>query len=122
MKNASAILLAAVLSICAAVPTASASMMTFTGPELTESVKFHCDGMLADGMTVRAGVYGVIYEGREISAFCVDADQYAGSSYVTELDIDSLPNHDQIAYLYDRFIASAVTSTQAAAAMNRSYR
>ena len=115
MKFAHAIFPVVALSLFAFATPASADMMNFTGPELTQWVKFHCDGKLADGMTVRAGSYGVLLDGREFDAYCVDADQYAGSCEVSVLDIDVLPNHEQIAYLYETFSGSAVNSTRAAA-------
>jgi hypothetical protein len=115
MKLANATVLAVALSLCLTTSIASADMMTFTGTVLTESVKFHCNGLLADGLTVHAGLYGIEYQGREFGAFCVDADQYAGTSGVTEQDVDVLHNGSLVAYLYETFIGSATTARQAAA-------
>ena len=115
MKLANATVLAVVLSISLTTSIASADMMTFTGTVLTESVKFHCSGLLADGLTVYAGLYGIEYQDRQFGAFCVDADQYAGSSSVTEQDVDVLHNGWLVAYLYETYIGSATTTTLAAA-------
>ena len=84
MKLANAIVPAAVLSLCLTTSIVSADMitMTYTGTVLTESVKFHCPGLLADNMTVHAGLYGIEYQGRDFGAVCVDADQYAGTTTV----------------------------------------
>ena len=115
MKLANATVPAVVLSLCLTASIASADMMTFTGTVLTESVEFHCQGLLADGMTVHAGLYGIEYKDRDYNAFCVDADHYAGTSSVIEQDVDVLHNGDLVAYLYERYIASATTSEAAAA-------
>jgi len=115
MKLAHAIILVVVLSLSAFAPAARADMMTFTGAALTEWVKVKCDGLLADGMTVQAGSYGVVYQDRGFDAFCVDADHYAGSAYVSEVSIDTLSNSMQVAYLYETFVGSATDSETAAA-------
>jgi len=115
MKLANTIVLAVVLSLCLTASIASADMMTFTGTVLTESVKFHCQGLLADGLTVHAGLYGINYQNRAFNAYCVDADQYAGTGAMTERDVDVLRNGSYVAYLYERYIGSATTARQAAA-------
>lgn len=117
MKLANATVLAVALSLCLTTSIASADMMTmtYTGTVLTESVNFHCPGLLADGMTVKAGLYGIQYQGRQFGAFCVDADQYAGTGSVTEQEVDFLRNSSYVAYLYETFIGSATTARKAAA-------
>lgn len=115
MKLANAIVPAVVLSLCLTASIASADMMTFTGMVLTESVKFHCHGLQADNMTVQAGLYGINYQNRAFNAYCVDADQYAGTSSVTEQNVDVLRNGSYVAYLYETYIGSATTAKQAAA-------
>ncbi len=117
MKLATTAILAAVLSLSLTTSIASADMMTmtYTGTLLTQSVQFHCTGLLADNMTVYAGLYGIEYQDRQFGAFCVDADQYAGTSSVTEQDVDVLRNSSLVAYLYETYIGSATTSKLAAA-------
>jgi hypothetical protein len=115
MNNTAATVTTAVITLAALSSVASANHMDFTGPELTEWVKIYCDDTRADRDTVRAGIYGVIYEGREYKAFCVDLDQYAGDGAVSPMDIDILANPTHVAYLFERFIASAVDSEHAAA-------
>jgi hypothetical protein len=117
MKLANATAPAVVLSICLTASIAPADMMTmtYTGTVLTESVKFHCPGLLADDMTVQAGLCGIEYQGRRFNAFCVDADQYAGASSATEQDVAVLHNGSLVAYLYETYIGSATTATRAAA-------
>ena len=115
MKLANATILAVVLSLCLTTSIASADMMTFAGTILTESVKFHSHGLLADNLTVQAGLLGVEYQDRQFGAFCVDADQYAGTTSVTEQNVDVLHNGSLVAYLYETYIGSATTARQAAA-------
>jgi len=114
MKLTNTTVLAVLLSLSVTASIASADMMTYNGPSLTEHVRFHGQGMLADGKRVPAGLYGVTYQDQQLQAFCVDAEHYAGNCQVTEEGVDFLHNGSLVAYLYETYINSATTSELAA--------
>ncbi len=115
MKLTNASILAVVLSLSVTASIASADMMTYNGPSLTEYVTFHCQGFSADGKNVPVGLYSVTYQNQQFEAFCVDAEQYAGTGQVTEQGIDFLHNGSLVAYLYETYVELATTSELAAA-------
>ncbi len=114
MKLANATIIAILLSLFVTFSIASADMMTYNGASLTENVGFHGEGLLADGKIVPAGLLSITYQDEDLLAFCVDAEQYAGSGLVTEKGIDFLNNSSSVAYLYETYVDSATTSELAA--------
>jgi len=114
MKLTNTTVLALLLSLSATASIASADMMTYDGKYLTEYVRFHGRGMLANGRRVAAGLYDVTYQDEQFHAFCVDAKHYAGNCQVTEEGVDFLHNGSLVAYLYETYIDSATTSERAA--------
>jgi len=81
-----------------------------------ESVKLHAPGLLADGRTVYAGQMRYRYRGDDFVSYCVDIDSWAGSSPVSELNVDQLNRGDEIAYLFLNE-AEAVSDDLAGAAL-----
>jgi len=114
MKLTNAAIIAILFSLFVTFSIASADMMTYNGKSLTENVRFHGQGLTADGKIVPAGLLSVTYRDEDIQAFCVDADQYAGSGWVTEEGVDFLNNSSYVAFLYETYAESAVTSELAA--------
>ncbi len=94
---------------------ASASLVTYHGMGLKDTVKIHADGVMADGMTVYAGQMLITYEGVDYEAYCADLDHYAGSSEAIEVNVYDLVNGDDLAYLCETFIEDVSTNLEAAA-------
>ena len=94
---------------------ASADVMTYTGLGLHDTVQIHATGHEADGQTVYAGQYVFTYKGTNYAAWCVDIDQYSGTTQVTEANYTVLRNSSAAAYLYETYANSVTTSTEAAA-------
>jgi len=90
--------------------------MTYNGMGLKDTVKVHAPGHLADNLTVHAGQLHVTYLGEDYDAFCVDIDQYVGTSEVDEWTVYDLPqNGDLIAFLFETYADGVATGVEAAA-------
>ena len=107
--------LLAIASLLTAASAACADVMTFDGVGLASNVTLHADGMLGDGLNVRAGEYLYTYQDVHYRSFCVDIDHYAGTSEVVERDIDWLPNGALVAFLYETYAGTLQNGTEAAA-------
>ncbi|MCD6303829.1 MAG: hypothetical protein J7M21_02570 [Planctomycetes bacterium] len=99
-----------VASVC------SAEMMTYDGTDSVCAVKFHADGVWADGKMVLAGFLNVTYQQQPYRALCVDADHRAGTSNVTELPVEALHNGRRIAWLWETY-SDTVDTAQLASAL-----
>jgi len=85
-------------------PLDSADVMSVDGTGLHESVKLHASGRLGDDTYIDAGQYMITYQGQVYAAYCVDLDQYAGTSGVTEWGVDDLPqNGSLVAFLMEEY-------------------
>jgi hypothetical protein len=109
------------MTVCVSVLTlflarpASADVMTYTGLGLYDTVQMHAPGHVADGQTVYAGQYMFSYQGATYAAWCVDIDQYSGTTQVTQESYTVLRNSSAAAYLYETYADSVSTGTEAAA-------
>ena len=106
---------ASLAALFVGISSASASVMTYRGTGLGEVVSMHAPGHLADGLSVIAGQDLLTYENAELTGFCVDIDQYAGTSEVTETAATDLHNGYLVAYLVEKYGMAATTNQQAAA-------
>lgn len=104
----------AIVMACTAA-IASADYMYYNGMGKNATVKVHAPGHNIDGRTTKAGQMDLTYGGVDYYGYCVDVDQYAGSSQVTELSYESLNNADMIAYLFETYSDSISNGTVAAA-------
>jgi hypothetical protein len=86
--------------------------MIFEGMGLSEAVKINAPGV---HISTSAGQLMVEYEGIDYAGYCVDIYHSAGDMSVTERGIDSLPNSEQIAYLYETYADNVTTGLAAAA-------
>jgi len=108
------VLFAAMILLLAAFP-AHAEMMLYDGIGLAAQVKFHGEGLYADGKTVWAGQYRITFQDAPYNAYCVDADQTSGSSEVTVAGLDVLRNGDLVGFLYETYADSVQTGADAGA-------
>jgi hypothetical protein len=96
-------------------PSARADVMTYCGEGLCDDVQIRSPGHMADGLTTLAGQMMLSYKGAEYAGWCVDIDQYAGTSSVTEESYTVLANHNALAYLMDTYADSLASDLDAAA-------
>ncbi len=109
------ITLVALATVAATSSFALASEMTYNGMQNTRNVKLHASGMLADGLTVRAGQTKVAWEGQNYLGYCVDVDHFVGTSDVTPISIYDVHNGHLAAYLFNTYGSEADTSLEASA-------
>jgi len=105
-------------ALCAALGLATpaqADVMTYLGTGLNQAVTLHAPGHLANGQVVHAGQYRISYQGETYTSWCVDLDQYTGTVSVTERSYLTLQNPSAVAYLFETYADSSMTSTEAAA-------
>lgn len=101
---------------CAAITTpVLGSYMTYNGLGLSSQVQVHASGLLADNLMVPAGQLKVNYENEDYLAYCVDLNDYAASTDVTEKDMSFINNGDMVAWLFETYADGVTTGTQAAA-------
>ncbi len=105
----------AICLVCFVTCGAQASMMTYNGMGLYQHVTVHASGTLANNLTVNAGQNHIGWEGEQHIAYCVDINQYAGSSQATAVPVTSVPNGNLAAWLFDTYSQQADTSLEAAA-------
>lgn len=117
MKNVIAIAIVT-LTLLLTVSAANASLMEYKGMGLNETLTLHATGLLGDNMTVYAGQDKFSYKGQDYTGYCVDLNQYAGSSNVTEKSTSDLPNGQIVAYLLSEFGGAHVTNGHQAAVLS----
>jgi hypothetical protein len=105
-------LMAAVL--VSAVGFASGDVLSWDGFTYKKSVTFHSPGHMPDGKTIRAGQSKLGYQGQQLLGWCIDIDQYAGRSDVTEGSYRDLVNGESVAYLADQYAFAVTSDLQAA--------
>ncbi len=104
-----------ILAIAAVPAVSSASMMQYKGTGLTENVKIHAEGALANNRLVKAGQLRVQWEGEDYLGYCVDINQWVGTTEVTPVSYDTLAGGEFAAYLFETYSMQASDRTTAAA-------
>jgi hypothetical protein len=102
--------------VAASTTAARADMVHYHGLGHSKNVRLHAPGTTAHNLTVAAGQLRIRYQDTDYRAYCVDLDQYVGSSDVTVESYDILDNGTRAAWLLDSY-APGIDSGLTAAAL-----
>jgi hypothetical protein len=112
-KNALTLLALSALATLLCAP-AQADFMNYNGMGLSEVVRLHAAGTLANNLSVYAGQNRLTFAGNDVLGYCVDINQYSGSGNVTVDSVASLPHGNDIAYLLNTYAPAVATNHDAA--------